>query len=217
MLNCLLSLPPHSAAIHCCIACFSSLRPCTAALACASRLLARTCLCACALPLCLCSLVVAFSVFSGVEPPLASVKGLPVVNWLWYLSFSTWTAEGTYVVWAHGSVIDGSGASGMAERVAAGAAYFGYDISSQTRSILALLGIGLAWRAVAAAVMWSLAPLPRAVGTQALAAAAAPARDAAANISVAAFVTSSLPSTGMQMGVVTSSGGAGSKRAPAAL
>lgn len=107
-----------------------------------------------------CRLAVAFSVFSGVEPTLASVADLPVVNWLWYLSFSTWTAEGTYVVWARGSVIDGSSAS-MRERMAVGAAHFGYDISSQTRSVLVLLAIGIAWRAIAAVVLCSLAPMPQ--------------------------------------------------------
>lgn len=35
-------------------------------------------------------LIIFFAVFSGVEPTLASVQDLPVVNWLWYVSFSTW-------------------------------------------------------------------------------------------------------------------------------
>jgi hypothetical protein len=37
---------------------------------------------------------------SGIEPPLTAVSNLPVINWLWYLSYGTWVAEGTYVTFA---------------------------------------------------------------------------------------------------------------------
>jgi hypothetical protein len=88
-----------------------------------------------------------FAVFSGVEPQLAAVSPLPVVNWLWYLSYATWTAEATYVTWTGGYLVRGDARERM---LAVASSYFGYDVrGGQGRSVAALLALGLAWRALA--------------------------------------------------------------------
>jgi ABC-type multidrug transport system ATPase subunit len=96
--------------------------------------------------------VTAMCVFSGVEPTLASVAPLPVLNWPWYLSFATWTAESTYITWV-AYLREGGAPAAVAARVADGAAFFGYSLEGQARAVGALVGIGLAWRAVAVAVL----------------------------------------------------------------
>lgn len=90
-----------------------------------------------------------FCVFSGVKPTLKQVQRLAVVNWIWYISFATWTAETTYITWTdylrtdHGE-----------DTVASGADFYGYDISSYGRSVGALLIIGFGLRAIAIALLW---------------------------------------------------------------
>jgi energy-coupling factor transporter ATP-binding protein EcfA2 len=97
--------------------------------------------------------VTATCVFSGVEPPLAAVADLPVVNWPWYLSFATWTAEATYFTFSQHMV------PARAADVARGALHYGYDVDSQARAVGALIGIGLMWRAIALAiVVWRTRP-----------------------------------------------------------
>ena len=92
--------------------------------------------------------VTVMSVFSGVEPQLARVLGTPIVNLLWLLSFATWTSESTYITWAEYM----SGA--QRARMLDGAAFYGFDVANgQARSIAVLVAIGLAWRALAAAVV----------------------------------------------------------------
>jgi hypothetical protein len=99
--------------------------------------------------------VTATCVFSGVEPPLAAVADLPVVNWPWYLSFATWTAEATYFTFSQHMV------PARAADVARGALHYGYDVDSQARAVGALIGIGLMWRAIALAiVVWRTRPAP---------------------------------------------------------
>ena len=94
--------------------------------------------------------ITAFAVFSGVEPTLTSVKGYYVLNWIWYLSFSTYSAEGTYYTWVQ-SFRDNPDAW---KRVVKGADYFGYDIDSQSRSIGALIALGLTWRLIAVFILY---------------------------------------------------------------
>lgn len=92
--------------------------------------------------------VTVMSVFSGVEPQLARVLGTPIVNLLWLLSFATWTSESTYITWA--AYMSGTQRARMLD----GAAFFGFDVANgQARSIAVLIAIGLAWRALAAAVV----------------------------------------------------------------
>ena len=97
--------------------------------------------------------VTTFAVFSGIEPTLHTVAPLHVVNWPWYLSFATWTAESAYVTWS-GYVRD-QGVPDAWARVKVGADHFGFELEGgQGRSIGALVGIGLLWRVVAAAVLY---------------------------------------------------------------
>lgn len=83
-------------------------------------------------------------VFSGVEPQLRSVANIPVANWPWFLSFATWTAEGTYITWS--DYFTGQ----KRQRMLDGAAHFGYNVQGgQGRSIAILIALGLMWRIVA--------------------------------------------------------------------
>lgn len=90
--------------------------------------------------------VVFCSVFSGIEPPLARVMPLPIINWLWVLSFGTWTAEATYVTYAEFArpLYD----------LARGAAYYGFEVFDLSRAIGALFALGVLWRAVAIFVLY---------------------------------------------------------------
>lgn len=90
--------------------------------------------------------VVVCSVFSGIEPPLARIMPLPVVNWLWMLSFGTWTAEATYVTFTEfaRNVYD----------VGRGAAYYGFEVADLSRAIGALFALGVMWRVVAIASLY---------------------------------------------------------------
>jgi len=92
--------------------------------------------------------IVVTCVFAGVEPQLSSVRGLPIVNWAFFLSFATWTAEGTYVTWT--SYMTGA----LRQRMLDGVDHFGYDVAGgQSRSIGILVLIGFVWRAIATALL----------------------------------------------------------------
>lgn len=84
--------------------------------------------------------MVVCSVFSGIEPPLVRIMQLPVVNWLWVLSFGTWTAEATYVTYAEFArpLYD----------LARGAAYYGFEVMDLSRAVGALFALGALWRTV---------------------------------------------------------------------
>ena len=82
-----------------------------------------------------------FAVFSGIEPPLVEVQHLPIVNWAWYLSFGTWTAQAVYITFTEYW-------EGIRNRQS-GADKFGFDISAFGTSIGAMFGIGLMFRVVA--------------------------------------------------------------------
>lgn len=93
-----------------------------------------------------------FCVFSGTDPTLHSVRDLPVVNWLWYLSYATYTAEATYYTWAqyltNGGRVDVD--------LQSGADHYGYRIDQGLGpSIGALVGLGIAMRIVAVYFLWN--------------------------------------------------------------
>lgn len=94
--------------------------------------------------------ITAFCVFSGVEPTLTSVKGYHILNWVWYLSFSTYSAEGVYYTWVQYFRPNTDAWS----RVIKGADYFGYSIESQSRSIGALFAIGFMWRIITIVILY---------------------------------------------------------------
>lgn len=90
-------------------------------------------------------------VFAGVEPTLKQVNQYPVVNWPWYLSFSTWTAEATFYTWSNYLDDDGKVDISLQD----GADRYGYDIShGLNRSIGALLALGIAMRIIAIFFLW---------------------------------------------------------------
>lgn len=90
-------------------------------------------------------------VFAGVEPALAQVERYPVVNWPWYISFSTWTAEACYVTWTHYLTNDGN----IDIDLQAGADKYGYVVDEGLgRSIGALIGLGIALRVIAGTIVY---------------------------------------------------------------
>lgn len=87
-------------------------------------------------------------VFSGVEPQLRSIAHIPVANWPWFLSFATWTAEGTYITWTE--YFTGH----KRQRMLDGAAHFGYNVQGgQGRSIAILIALGIMWRILAVVLL----------------------------------------------------------------
>lgn len=89
-----------------------------------------------------------FSVFSGTSPTLAQVNRIPVVNWLWQISFSTWSAEAVYITWSR-YLSDWPNYP-----IQEGADHFGYDISHGfTRSISILVAIGIVMRIIAVIIL----------------------------------------------------------------
>lgn len=90
-------------------------------------------------------------VFAGVEPTLRQVNKYPVVNWPWYLSYGTWTAEAAFYVWT--KYLDDFGKVQIS--LQDGADVFGYDVEhGLNRSIGALLGLGIAMRLIAVFILW---------------------------------------------------------------
>ena len=92
--------------------------------------------------------VITQSVFSGIEPHLRQVTGLPVINLVWLLSAGTYVAQG---VW--GTYVEPFRAIDDVDR---GAADFGFDVTSSGVGAAtgALIGLGLMWRALALLVLW---------------------------------------------------------------
>lgn len=91
-------------------------------------------------------------VFAGTEPTLAQVNRYPVVNWPWYLSFATWTAEATYYTWTRYLADNGD----LQLPLQRAADHYGYDISHGLgRSIGALIALGIAMRIVAGLLVWN--------------------------------------------------------------
>ena len=81
-------------------------------------------------------------VFSGVEPKLVQVSDLPVVNWLWYSSYATWTAQAIYFTFSRYLTNEGR----VPARLEEGAGSYGYDISNLSRPIIFLFLFGLITR-----------------------------------------------------------------------
>ena len=90
-------------------------------------------------------------VFSGVSPTLKQVQDLHVINWVWYISFGTWTAEATYLTWTEYLLER----PWIRNEVVNAADYYGYEIShNMQRSLGWLFAIGIFWRVVAASVLY---------------------------------------------------------------
>jgi ABC-type multidrug transport system ATPase subunit len=87
-----------------------------------------------------------FAVFSGVEPSLRQVSKLNVVSIPWYLSYATWTAEGTYYTWTQ--YLSSAGIYNE-YRVEMGADHYGYDVTSLSRAIGCLIALGVGFRILA--------------------------------------------------------------------
>lgn len=92
-----------------------------------------------------------FCVFAGVEPTLKQVNQYPVVNWPWYLSFATWTAESTFYTWSY--YLKDYGKVDISLQDAAN--HYDYNIShGLNRSIGGLLALGIAMRMIAIFFLW---------------------------------------------------------------
>ena len=90
--------------------------------------------------------------FSGTEPQLKQVQGLPVVNWLWYLSFATHTSQATYYTWTR--YLNNAGHIPNGAQVEPGASSgFGYTVGNLSTSIGALIGIGLMFRVLSIMIL----------------------------------------------------------------
>jgi ABC-type multidrug transport system ATPase subunit len=83
------------------------------------------------------------AVFSGVEPTLRQVNKLAILCVPWYISFATWTAEGTYYTWT--TYLADADMSNE-ERIQEGADKFGYDLGSMNRAVGCLIALGTAFR-----------------------------------------------------------------------
>ena len=90
-------------------------------------------------------LLIVTSVFSGVQPHLNAVAGLPVVGWAWFLSLGTYGGQGAMATWAQYQ--RGQRDMGL------GAAAFGYDIADPAVSVGELVALGTLWRGVALGVL----------------------------------------------------------------
>lgn len=91
-----------------------------------------------------------FAVFSGVEPSLRQISKLNVVSIPWYLSYATWTAEGTYYTWTQ--YLSSAGIDNE-NRIEMGAGHYGYDVSSINRAIGCLAALGLGFRILALIIL----------------------------------------------------------------
>lgn len=90
-------------------------------------------------------LLIITSVFSGVQPHLASVTPIPVVSWAWYLSLGTYGGQGAFATWAEYQK--------KQRGMDVGAAAFGFDISTVAASVGQLFALGTLWRGVALAIL----------------------------------------------------------------
>eukprot|EP00981_Chlorochromonas_danica_P004890 scaffold978_cov172-Ochromonas_danica.AAC.21 len=94
---------------------------------------------------------IAFCVFAGVEPTLKQVSRYPVVDWPWYISFATWTAEATYYTWTRYLTNKGHVDIDIQE----GADRYGFVIDEGLgRSIGSLMAIGVGFRMIAALIFY---------------------------------------------------------------
>lgn len=90
-------------------------------------------------------------VFAGTEPTLTQVSRYPVVNWPWYLSYATYTAEATYYTWTRYLANNGNADLPLQR----GADHYGYDIDHGLgRSVGALIALGIAMRIIAGLIVW---------------------------------------------------------------
>lgn len=96
-------------------------------------------------------IVLICSVFGGTDPTLHQVNAYPVINWLWYLSFGTWTSESVYVTITQYLL---NSSPDVASRVRVGATHTGFQVTDFGRPILILLGLGLLVRVLVAWSLW---------------------------------------------------------------
>jgi hypothetical protein len=95
--------------------------------------------------------MLAFAVFNGATPSLAAVQPLPIVNWLWYLSFATYVSEAVYYTYtAFEAPV--RAVSAAAENA------FGFAATESVflTSIGAMFGLGLLWRLCALLALWAV-------------------------------------------------------------
>eukprot|EP00981_Chlorochromonas_danica_P006926 scaffold1504_cov172-Ochromonas_danica.AAC.14 len=94
---------------------------------------------------------IAFCVFAGVQPELKQVNRYPVVDWPWYISFATWTAEATYYTWTRYITDKGHVDIDLQQ----GADRYGFVIDEGLgRSVGALMAIGVGFRCIAALLFY---------------------------------------------------------------
>ena len=93
--------------------------------------------------------MLAFAVFNGTSPPLKAINPLPVVNWLWYLSFALYVAQAAYYTFTafEAPVRDVSASSLNTFGFAATDAAFAISIG-------AMFGLGFLWRIAALIALW---------------------------------------------------------------
>ena len=95
--------------------------------------------------------MLAFSVFNGTSPPMKAINPLPVVNWLWYISFASYVAQAVYYTYtAFEAPVRDVSASAMNT--------FGFaatDASFAT-SIGVMFALGFAWRIAALIALWAV-------------------------------------------------------------
>jgi hypothetical protein len=89
-------------------------------------------------------------VFSGVSPTLKQIENLYIANWIWYLSFATWTAEATYITWTK-YLTDREWEE---DEVYNGAARYGYKLDGFGRSIGWLIALGIFWRVISCVILY---------------------------------------------------------------
>mmetsp|Transcript_26984 Transcript_26984/g.29427 ORF Transcript_26984/g.29427 Transcript_26984/m.29427 type:complete len:134 (+) Transcript_26984:2-403(+) len=92
-----------------------------------------------------------FCVFDGVDPTFKQINKLPVINWLWHLSFATWTAEAAFFTWTE--YTENFGKLNISVQDAADK--YGFDVShGLNRSVGALLALGIGLRIIAIFILW---------------------------------------------------------------
>lgn len=92
-----------------------------------------------------------FCVFAGIDPTLTQVRPYPVVNWPWYISYATWTAEATYYTWIKYLTDNDHVDIPLQE----GADHYGFDVNhGLSRSIGALIALGVGMRLITMLILW---------------------------------------------------------------
>jgi ABC-type multidrug transport system ATPase subunit len=87
-------------------------------------------------------IMLAFAVFNGIDPPISAINRLPVVNWVWYLSFASYVSNAVYITFT-------SFIAATRDIKAAAASEFGFSVDDFNRCIGAMFGLGFLWRFVA--------------------------------------------------------------------